>query len=238
MLLSAEVEQPRSIPDIPEYVGGGDGSPGGERLVYTASDRFDNKLIFLAADGTVQEIRDYRPEWEGRLGWLDSERLIFDAKPSSRITLYIYNPFTDQQVIFSRKIDDRYEYDRELSGWHVWKIVPDPTLTRMAYVRAYYDGTKLEYPPALVLVNVENSETLWELRRSTPGDRHIPVWSPDGSQMAVISDDYQSVKSAFRWEVFTVNREGQGVHWFDMDVQEYSQLHYTLGEKLTWSPDG
>ena len=232
MALTTEDEQPRSLPDLPEIGSVGRVSPDGKWLAYTSGD-----LIILSSDGTIQTTRARNDDWGNmQEGWLDTERILFQSF-SMPAALYIINPFIGQEEIFAPEINDRYEYDREWSGWYVWKLIPDPTLTRLAYVRAYYDGQKRLFPPALVLVNLENGQTLWELRRSSPGDRHIPVWSPDGSQMAVISDDYQN-EGFYRWEVFTVNRDGQSIHWFDMNVGSDTKPYPTLWGELAWSPDG
>ncbi|MFZ6030435.1 MAG: TolB family protein [Chloroflexota bacterium] len=89
----------------------------------------------------------------------------------------------------------------------------------------------MDSPPALVMVDVESGQTLWELRRFSPGERHIPVWSPDGSQVAVLSDDGD------KWEIFTVNRDGLATQWIEITMKSriYSSLN---AEGFKWSPNG
>jgi Tol biopolymer transport system component len=140
-----------------------------------------------------------------------------------------------QEKVFAPNVTDRYQYsDREFSKmWPVvWKFVPDPTLTRMVYVRDWQGR------PELVLIDLENGETLWKLDRFSPGDRHMPVWSPDGSQVAVISDDYQGLEETYRWEIYTVNRHGQGVQWLDVSVKSGLLGNQVWGDQVDWSPDG
>ncbi len=236
MALTAEDEQPRPLPDLPEIGSGGKVSPGEKWLAFYGGTNGD--LIILSSAGTIHATSARNNDWGNmQEGWLDTERILFQSL-SMPAALYIINPFTEQEELFAPEIKDRYEYDREWSGWYVWKLVPDPTLTRLAYVRAYFDGQKRLAPPALVLVNLENGQTLWELRRFSPGDRHMPAWSLDGSQMAVISDDYQYLENAYHWEVFTVSRGGQGIHWLDVEVGSDAKPFPTLGENLAWSPDG
>jgi hypothetical protein len=230
MALTTEDEQPRSLPDLPEIGSAGRISPNGKWLAYYGG--INGDLIILSSDGMIKETLARNEDW-GNLeeGWLDTERILFQSL-SLPAALHIINPFTGQEEIFSPEIKDRYEYDREWSGWYVWKLMPDPTLTRMAYMRAYYEGQKRLDPPALVLVNLENGQTLWELRRFSPGDRHMPVWSPDGSQLAVLSDEI------YRWEVFTVDRDGKGIQWLDVDIGSDTQPFSPLGGEPVWSPDG
>ena len=190
----------------------------------------------IASTGDLATTPHRNDRWGRLQGWLDSERVIFEGQTLNSDVLYIYNPFTEQEEVFAPSITDRYEYDREWSGWHVWKFVPDPTLTRLAYVRALGRAEK-QYRPELVLINLENGETLWELERFSPGEGHLPVWSPDGRQLAVISDDYQSVEGTYRWEVFTVDRAGQSTQWIDISVKPEG-LFWLLGEQTAWSPNG
>jgi WD40 repeat protein len=223
--LSPEIGQPQVIPELSGYAGG-KASFDGKWMVSFAS----TNLAIFASDGKVQHLRNYHDNWGGMQGWLDNERIIFQSLPDKTADLYIYNPFTDKEEIFLSKVSDRYQYDRELSGWYVWKFVPDPTLTRLAYVRAIYKDGKIEFPPALVLVNLETSETLWEWRRATPGERFIPVWSPNGSEMAIASTDYENL------EVQTVDRNGESTLWIDIENEILSSSDWV--DALSWSPDG
>jgi hypothetical protein len=225
MTLTSNDVEPKLLPDFPMN-GDGLASSDGNWLAYSS----ESKLILLSSDGNKLQVSPpWRNKWIQR--WLDSERILFESNDRPP-TFYIYNPFTNQSEIFSPRIDDRYQYDREVSGWYTWKFVPDATLTRMAYVRV-----PLDFPPILVLVNLENNQTLWELKRFSPGDHLIPVWSPDNSQMAVISDDYQGVDENYRWEIFTVDRNGRAIQWLDVKAES---LIGTSGwvQGLEWSPNG
>ncbi len=222
LLLTNSDEKPRVLTGVPE------GSPDGVSQNWAWMFYGDS---VISSNGELVTTPHRNNQWGNLQGWLDSERIIFQGPNRKSEMLYIYNPFTQQEQIFAPHVTDRYQYDRELSGWPVWKFVPDPTLTRMAYVRA---GQQL---PELVLMDIENGKVLWTLDRVSPGERHMPVWSPDGSQLAVISDDYQSVAETYRWEVFTVNREGESTPWIDIQVKPEG-LYWLLGEQVAWSPDG
>jgi dipeptidyl aminopeptidase/acylaminoacyl peptidase len=233
MALTVSDERPRSLPDIPEIGSTGKISPDGKWLVYIASSDLALDLVVLSPDGEIQETRARKDAWGNMLGWLDMEQVIFQSLPNKPTALYLFNPFTGQEQFFAPEIADRYRYNRELSGWPVWKLVPDPTLTRVAYMREQKGKDK----PSLVLVDLESGQTLWELSRFSPGERHIPVWSPDGAQMAVVSDDYWWSDDTYHWEVFTVNREGQDTQWLDVEVNSDGLLKL-LGDELSWSPNG
>ncbi len=232
LLLTGMDEQPVLLGGVPA------GFPEGvsQDWAWMTYQTYDSGTGIIASSGELATTPRRNDRWGSLQGWLDSEKVIFEGQPPESEVLYIYNPFTEQEEVFAPNITDRYEYDREWSGWHVWKFVPDPTLTRLAYVRALGRAEK-QYRPELVLINLENGETLWELERFSPGNSHMPVWSPDGGQLAVVSDDYQSAEDTYRWEVFTVDREGESTPWIDISVKP-GGLFWRLGEETAWSPNG
>jgi len=226
LLLTNRDEEPRLLTGVPE------GTPDGVSQNW-AWMFYGNSVI--ASNGELVTTPHRNNQWGLLQGWLDSEQIIFQGPTRKSNVLYIYNPFTRQENIFAPNVTDRYQYiDREFSTmWPVvWKFVPDPTLTRMIYVRDQQGR------PELVLIDLENDETLWKLDRFSPGDRHMPAWSPDGSQVAVISDDYQGVEETYRWEVYIVNRDGQGVQWLDVSVKSGGLGNSVWGDQVAWSPDG
>lgn len=227
LLLTNSDEKPHVLTGVPE------GSPDGVSQNWAWMFYGDS---VITSNGKLVTTPHRNDQWGPLQGWLDSERVIFQGPSRKSEMLYIYNPFTQQEQIFTPKVTDRYQYDRELSTiwmWPiVWKFVPDPTLTRMVYVRDQQGG------PELVFIDLESGETLWTLDRFSPGDRHIPAWSPDGSQVAVISDDYQGVEETYRWEVYTVNRDGQGVQWLDISVKSGGIGNSVWGDQVSWSPNG
>jgi hypothetical protein len=123
LLLTSEDEEPALLTGVPE------GSPDGVSQNW-AWMLYGNSVI--ASNGELVTTPHRNNQWGMFQSWLDSERIIFRGPTFKSNVLYIYNPFTQQEQIFTPNVTDRYQYDRELSGWPVWKFVPDPTLTRMA----------------------------------------------------------------------------------------------------------
>ncbi len=201
-------------------------SPDGEWIIFTQK----GDLKVQSYDGKKQFTYHRKDEWDGIQAWLNPDQLVIKYQTKSD-AVDVLDLMTGKIEVISLGFTDRYIYDREMLGWPVWKLVPDPSLTRVAYMRDYGNG---EFPPGLVLVDLEKSLTLWELKRFSPGDRHIPVWSPDGEWMAVATDDSGPDDNAFHSEIYTVNRDGQAVHWLDVK----SENDGLFGNELRWSPDG
>jgi len=227
LLLTSKDDEPRLLTGVPK------GTPDGVSQNWAWMFYGDS---VIASNGEIVTNPHKINQWGSLQSWLDSERIIFQGLTRKSDELYIYNPFTEHEQIFAPNVSDRYQYiDREFSNiWPVvWKFVPDPSLTRMAYVR-----TGQDLLPELVLINLDNGEVLWKLNRFSPGERHMPTWSPDGSQMAVISDDYQSLSETNRWEVYTINRDGQSIQWLDVFVKSGWLGETIWGDQAEWSPDG
>jgi WD40 repeat protein len=201
-------------------------SPDGKWIIFIQN----GNLNILSYDRKKQFSYPWKDKWDDVQAWLNPDQIVIKYQTKSD-AVDVLDLMTGKIEVISPGFTDRYIYDRELSHWPVWKLVPDPSLIRVAYMRDHGNG---EFPPGLVLVSLENGQTVWELRRFSPGDRHIPVWSPDGEWMAVATDDWSQEDNAFHSEIYTVNRDGQAVNWLDMK----SEKGGLFGNELKWSPDG
>jgi len=109
-----------------------------------------------------------------------------------------------------------------------WGAVPDPTLTRVVYLRRHENPVGY----SLVLWDMQTEQALWQLDKDTT--KFIePVWSSDGKQLAVVAmndeaDNYD------RFNLYIVHRDGQAQQWVNIKGY-YPNVNYG---RLKWSPDG
>lgn len=221
MMIMKPHDSPRLL-KLPVIYGSGTVSPDHRWIYYRGEDK---QLHVISSSGeihTSQPVKDY---WFGSLGWLDNHRIVFLRTKQKPIGLDIFDPFTGELQTVEPDFKDFWFYDFEASGWRVWKLVVDPTLTRVGYMR---DANG----PVFTLVDLENNTTLWEWDRGSIGLGDPPVWSPDGKQLAVIaSGDPQDNIS--RFQIFTVDPQGHATQWVDIPSS------IAFDKKGTqWSPDG
>jgi WD40 repeat protein len=228
MGLTSQSREPQILPDLPKSDSNGAVSPNGKWLAYSG----DMILYILSSDGKIEASLPRNAQWRRFQGWLDNERIVFDRGERIPVAVNVVNPFTGEDQYMMPRFKDFYTYTFEDSGWFTWKLVYDPTLTRVAYMRD--NGESQGKSPSLVLVDLENNQTLWELERYSPGEWLMPTWSPDGSQMAAYAaddpqDDYK------RFQLFTVDRMGQATQWIDV---RKAGIVGGIGTEMKWSPDG
>jgi hypothetical protein len=209
-------------------------SPDGKWLVFMDF-RVNLSQTFSSFDGQTHFTYRWHDHWGNIQTWLGSDQVVIDNDQRIPARVDILDILTGQIDVFSPDLQDVYEYGREISGWGVWKLAPDPTLTRFVYVRD--NGT---IRPDLVLVDLEHNKTLWDLRRFTPGDTDVPPeWSPDGKWLAVIATDYFADEQAYHLEFFTVSRDGEAIQWMNVKVDSDTfDANPILVYPLRWSPDG
>jgi hypothetical protein len=230
MGLTSQSREPQILPGIPKCDSNGAVSPNGKWLAYSG----DMVLHILSSNGRIEASLPRNGQWRSIQGWLDNERIVFDRVERIPVAVNVVNPFTGEDQYLYPRLDDIYQYTFEDSGWFTWKLVYDPTLTRVAYMRDNGEESQEKSPTSLVLVDLENGQTLWELERFSPGEWLMPAWSLDGSQMAAYAaddrqDDYK------RFQLFTVDRMGQATQWIDV---RKAGIVGGLGTEMKWSPDG
>lgn len=235
LMLTSQDEHPR-VSDLPVWTV----SPDGNWLVLWDW-LYDDILTFISHDGQQRFSYTWNEEWIS-MWWLAGTDSVV-AQIGREAAVDILEIPTGRMERFAPNLLDVYTYGREYSGWFVWKVVPDPTLTLFVYMRDVG-----EVIPALAIVERENNKTLWELRRFTPGDGTIaPVWSPDGQWLAISATDYFTVvnreiygpidEDATHLELFTVSRDGEAIQWLDVK-QTDSVGHRVRMNELRWSPNG
>lgn len=223
MILTAEDKSLRPLLDLPGYYGSGKVSPDNKHFAY-----WDSKdLVILLPDGSIQFIQAWNDRWRSIQGWLDNQQIIFTHWKETQISLDLYNPFNNQTQILSPQLSDIHRFSFESSGWPIWKLVYNSDLTRLVYMRDH--GGIIS--PELVLNDLTTNETLWELARSSPGIKHMPVWSPNGEELAVAASD-DPEDNFKRFQLFLITQNGKAQQWIDIKAD--------LGfgnDQLVWSPD-
>jgi hypothetical protein len=206
--------------NLPEYGGGSAVSPDKRWLSYWSGE----KLIVISSDGTTQVTYPMNNQWLGTQGWLDTSRIVFVRGGQTPIGLDIFAPFENKLQPLVPNFTDFWKYDFESSGWHVWKLVYDPTLTRVAYIRDN-EG------PEFVLFDLEKGSALWQLKRGSIGLDDPPKWSSNGKLLEVIASGDPEDKFN-RFQLFTINYDGNAIQWVDFPND------IAFGSRgAQWSPD-
>ncbi len=209
------------------------------RVLVDASDKITGEeLVVSDATGQRLESIPWEDGWLGPLGWLDNHRLVISLagldpdegngqKPS---TLLLLDPFTGQRQVLKPDYTGIYRIrDAFWDGWGGTLI--DPTLTRVIYPYLSDDGIY-----TYALWDLQQQKLLATLDAVFAGDgpfgAPMPVWSPDGSRLAV-QGNVEDVNGEPAFEIFLVTRDGQ--------VEQLTELFKYKKSGLTnfsWSPDG
>ena len=199
----------------------------------------DNSLKILSLDGKSHLSIPWKSQWVSVQSWLDADHMVlqYDNKPK----VDILDVTTGYIQTISPYLSDVYVYEDWEYRLPVWKLVPDPTLSRYVYMRNVGENI-----PALVIVDIASQKTLGEWRRFTPGEGDIPpVWSPDEQWLAVLGNDnftfaneqiYHPDEEATHMELVLINHEGSLTEWVNIEVP--SEQTPSFNREMKWSPDG
>lgn len=201
----------------------GEVSPNGYWIAYEIEDRDTNRLTaigLIAADGEAKGSIPVRGGEDSLLYWLDNERVILQDLNSR--TLTVLNMFTGQatQLDYSS-----YSiYLRELPHY-------GPPLSRAVFLQS----TETEGLGRLVLVNVQNGQTLWswEVLVTKFGAEEDIAWAPDGSRFVVGLQPVWPDPTGYGIRyLYAVTRDGA------MEQLTYYQKPQATIKSPGWSPDG
>jgi hypothetical protein len=228
MALTSSDEQPWPIPGVPLFWYFGEASPQGTYFAYDGRDNEDqgySTLVVLDGSTEVVSQGNWRTHWRSPQ-WLAERQLIFsDVDPAATLTSELVNIPPGEIDTRSNDLPDYFivptwEYGR-------WLPVYDSSLTLIAYIA----GTTYA-DQRFVLWDSQVGTELWAIRTQTAAYTR-PVWSPDGTRLAVavlneLEDDWN------RFELYLVHRQGGAQKW--IDIRDYFASSSTLHMK--WSPDG
>jgi hypothetical protein len=184
------------------------------------------RLRIMATDGEQIPLSDQPEEWGQIIGWLDDERLALTLWDRYDGTVIVLNPFKLQSQVILPTFPDLSP-----NGSYSWYavgtkpiVIYDPTLTLVAYYKGRADNPWGNY----ALWDVALQKLLWE-RPTIAYDNTKPVWSPDGSWVAIAlgiadeNDDPPSSNSI----LYLIARDG-----------EETRITNGVSGSLSWSPDG
>jgi dipeptidyl aminopeptidase/acylaminoacyl peptidase len=213
------------LPDIQK--GSADGvSPDGRWLAFGGTIKNIKGLFILGPSGEIQTVFPWQDKWNGVQSWLDSERLIMIFTKKEPIAVDLLNPFIGDVRTLNPGLDDVFVFGIESPGpnsWYIWKLVYDPSLSRLVYLRDNGNLNEL----SMVMIDLNSKETIWEFESPEGADLNIPVWSPNGEKLLFVSKSV--VGDPF--QLFTIDKNGVEIKWIHLqhDPGVASEWH--------WSPD-
>ncbi len=171
-------------------------------------------------------------------GWLSDSQWLFinprytseDEKPFPvDDEVILFNPFTQERKLLSLPASMypegtiRFDF-AEGWGYHGTSVVYDPFLSRVAY---------LEDEETMVLWDLHNEQELWRfVDKRTRMRNNYPIWSPDGSWLALI-DGFRS-EDDWVFRILLVHRDGEIVKASEI----FPHLNGFVPSFSQWSPDG
>jgi Tol biopolymer transport system component len=213
--IPSEGGKPKNLTNHPANDITGTWSPDGSRIAF-ASDRDGNYEIYVMdTDGSNQrrltfdsQERDQSPSWS-----TDGKQIAF-AKG---------------RFIYVMSADGKNE--RKLTEWGV-----DPAWAPDGKKIAFYgrtDGGVGPVVPAvfeICVMDVDGGNRVPLTNRPRTYD-HSPAWSPDGSQIAFVSENQNNPLGISFSDIFLMNANGSR-------QRKLTKRHSTFERSPTWSPDG
>lgn len=200
-------------------------------------------MVIVDANGQRQKVVPWEEKWFGILAWTNDNRLLLSyddpdlkasGKQSTLFAYLVFDPFSGEQEILLPNFPE-YIHDAKIPFWDGWfGAVYDPTLTRVIYPHtmqtpdgfftfALWDLSKRSIVASL--------EKVYHELMSLSIAASMPVWSPDGSQVAFIGHGIDINQPEF--ELYRVSRDGQVEQ-----LTHLSSISLLRGMTFSWSPDG
>ncbi len=197
-------------------------SPDGTQIVFVSTRDGDEEIFIMQADGSNQirltdnEISDNQPRWSP-----DGARIVYVTGQSwDEMYLYAMNPDGSQVVQLTDAM------------WLIRTPRWSPTGEWIAFsaARQYEEGERGNYSYSENHDIYRVRPNSFDLRRLTisPAWDVLPSWSPDGTQIAFISDRFNEVNNLPN--VYRMQVDGSDVTPIDTD---WNNIHYGV----TWSPN-
>ena len=158
-------------------------------------------------------------------GWI-TDRLIMIFDDKEPISIDILNPFSGETQTLNPGLNDVYVFRIELQeslNWYIWKLVYDPTLSRLVYLREGRDQNEKK----MVMIDLNTKQTIWEFEAPGNADINMPVWSPNGEKLLFVS----TTGLGHPFQLLIIDKSGTEVPWINI------QKDPGVKDEWHWSPD-
>lgn len=188
------------IVDASKLIFGGNSSPNGERLIFSARGDIFN---IPAKEGVTKNITKSSSAHDKYATWSpDGKWIAFVSDKSGEFEIYIQDPEGKNEAIQLTSNADTYKYNIEWSP-DSKKIIWSDKKLRLSYVDV---STKK--------VTQITASKMWEIRDYS--------WSPDSKWVAYADDQYDSKNKIFIYNLETGKSEAVTDGWFDVSSPVFS----------------
>lgn len=201
-------------------------SPDGSRLAYLhESDSGAYEIVVAEADGQRPTVIATEPMPQvGHLSWSpDSATIVVSVWPG-RLRVYdAATPGAPRSIEVEGQQPGRTGFDDFNSNTQ--DIFRPPTGAQIMFIGATIAG------PALFVADADgtNARAIIEPTTASYSELDVPVWSPDGSRIALV---LASVRDPSIRRIYIVDADGTGLRELSHD------LHQRTENNPSWSPDG
>jgi len=198
-------------------------SPNGKWIAYLESIIDESgyrtsglKLGVMDVEGRRLDLSYWTINNQSLIGWLDTQRLVLSIPGYPIGTITILNPFNGKTQFVNSNFPNLY---RKL----YWEF-PNQVLYNQALSDAvYYDSSR-----KWALFDLDTRKILW---RSDETYDNIPIWSPDGTMVAIYGN-FETIDHDTLGQLLIVGQDGQLI-----SATGITQIDSFTFKNFSWSPN-